>query len=499
MKNWYVGVEQKTKKSGDSLRTKKRDKKNEELGIVKKKVKKKNSLKSCVDYLLSKKHENHVHTQIFEIGNARQGLNNILDEVGSVRLKNAATSFCASIPADLYHPSIDEWENIYNETMENYCNSLNEELEKLEKAHHKKSIPKDERRKKEYHLNTERYAQRLDLEEMKRLSICVIHDDRDKPLMLGKTSGSQMNLLISNVIDNKVVKLISQKNGVELFKKSYVQAVKNELGIDPKNYLTYEERPKGKEHKDFYHGPSNVELLEIESSTPRKKRVNQELRLKDDKKSHYQATNEKHDSLVVREKQINKKLEQVPQAKKLIKTANQAIGAKRKAVSESKVAKAQTAQEKKRLNEIHQNIGVSEKRLKKVNNQLKNNEQWLYKVIQSDIVQKRIETLKTFTNNSMEFYVSVKKFIKGLDQQNEEFLNDLEQQNPAWLKREKIRLEREEQLKEERKANRHTGNVFVEKTDLKEELKEDSKPEIKEKDEGLIDKLKRKTKSIFYN
>ncbi|MBY8092570.1 hypothetical protein KW489_21750, partial [Vibrio fluvialis] len=62
MKNWFVGVEQKTKKSGDSVRTKKRDKKNLDNGIVKKITKKKNSLKSCVDYLLSKKHENHINT-----------------------------------------------------------------------------------------------------------------------------------------------------------------------------------------------------------------------------------------------------------------------------------------------------------------------------------------------------------------------------------------------------------------------------------------------------
>ncbi|TBT77095.1 hypothetical protein D5E71_25895, partial [Vibrio parahaemolyticus] len=66
-----------------------------------------------------------------------------------------------------------------------------------------------------------------------------------------ETSGSQMNLLISNVIDNKVVKILSQKKGIELFKQSYVAAVKNELGLDPKNYITYEDRPDGQEHKDF--------------------------------------------------------------------------------------------------------------------------------------------------------------------------------------------------------------------------------------------------------
>ncbi|TBT82517.1 hypothetical protein D5E71_25125, partial [Vibrio parahaemolyticus] len=105
---------------------------------------------------------------------------------------------------------------------------------------------------------------------------------------------------------------------------------KNELGLDPKNYITYEDRPDGQEHKDFYDGPSNVELLELESFTPRKKRKEQELRIKEEKKSHYKAYNEKLASVVVREAEADQKLEQVPRAKELIKTANRAIREKKK-------------------------------------------------------------------------------------------------------------------------------------------------------------------------
>ncbi|HDY7461370.1 TPA: hypothetical protein RQJ47_004419 [Vibrio vulnificus] len=348
MKNWFVGVEQKTKKSGVSKRTKKRDKQNLENGIVKKITKKKNSLKSCVDYLLSKKHENHINTTIYEIGNARHDLNNILDEVGSVRLKNAATSFCASLPADLYHPSKDEWENIYHSTMEDYCDALNKELEKLEKAHHKKLIPTDERRKKEHHLNTERYAQRLDIDEMKRLSICVIHDDRNKPLIIGETSGSQMNLLISNVIGDQVVKIISQKKGIELFKKSYVNAVKNELGLEPKNYLTYEERPENEEHTKFYKGKSKVELLKLKPKTPRKKRKDQELRLKTEKKSYYKAINEKHNSLAEKEEEIEELKEKVLEKQAVIVDAKKAIGRR---VDDLKTKESAVADKEFELNE----------------------------------------------------------------------------------------------------------------------------------------------------
>lgn len=485
MKNWFVGVEQKTKKTGVSTRTKKRDAKNLENGVVKKITKKKNSLKSCVDYLLSKKHENHINTKIYEIGNARKGLSNILDEVGSVRLKNAATSFCASLPADLYHPSKNEWEKIYNSTMENYCNSLNEELEKLEKAHHKKAIPNDERRKKEYHLNTERYAQRLDLDEMKRLSICVIHDDRNKPLVIGETSGSQMNLLISNVIDNKVVKILSQKKGIELFKQSYVAAVKNELGLDPKNYITYEDRPDGQEHKDFYDGPSNVELLELESFTPRKKRKEQELRVKEEKKSHYKAINEKLASVVVREAEADQKLEQVPRAKELIKTANRAIREKKKAT-------AATTQAKTDLEEIEKKKKTAKTDLIRIKKQIKKNESWFVNFVKSEPIQEYLNSIRPLFEKGFNFklYQEVSGFFRDLESSNNKMINKIKASNPKWLKEQE---EKAKQIAEEKRIkyeNRFKGGVFEEEIELKEE----SEPEIEKSNQKLTFKQKIRNK-----
>lgn len=466
MKNWFVGVQQKTKKSGDSVRTKKRDAKNLEAGIVKQKTKKKSSLKSCVDYLLSKKHENHIHTEIYEIGNARHDLNNILDEVDSVRLKNAATSFCASLPADLYHPSLDEWENIYNLTIENYCDSLNKELEKLEKAHHKKSIPSDERREKEYHLNTERYSQRLDIDEMKRLSICVIHDDRNKPLIIGETSGSQMNLLISNVIGDKVVKLISQKAGVELFKKSYVNAVKSELGLDPKKYLTYEERPEGSEHCNFYEGDTNVELLELEASTPRKKRKDQNLRIKDDKKSFYKAINEKLESVVVRETEADQKLEQVPRAQKIIKTANVAIRAKKKAVADVeylKLEKNKLDLEVEKRQEIIdlQDLAIDEQNLDiEANNETISDQKSFIKRLTDSVKSRKDDVINYFNNlylfsekNNIEAKNDAVDFHNDVDEQDKEMSEMLNKSIDKELSKDK------RQEYSETKSNRSRNRI----------------------------------------
>lgn len=445
MKNWFVGVEQKQKKSGVSKRTKKRDEKNLANGITKKVTKKKNSLKSCVDYLLSKKHENHINTTIYEIGNARHDLNNILDEVESVRLKNAATSFCASLPADLYHPSKDEWENIYNLTMENYCNALNEELEKLEKAHHKKAIPSDERRKKEYHLNTERYAQRLDIDEMKRLSICVIHDDRDKPLIIGETSGSQMNLLISNVIDGQVVKILSQKKGIELFKKSYVNAVKNELGLDPKNYLTYEERPENEEHTKFYKGKAKVELLELKPTTPRKKRKDQELRLKPEKKSYYKAINEKHNSLAEKEEEVLELKEKVLEKKDVVINAKNILENKKNILEEKK---EKLDEKELELDEKEKEIEERISLFKRVQKTFKNWAKCLFSENKQDLKEYALQAANAILDIEPE-QPKVAKNMTVLAKQEEEkasFLGDLEEET-------KVSYQVEEQRNSRRNRN----------------------------------------------
>lgn len=82
------------------------------------------------------------------------------------------------MPSDLYHPTTDEWRDIADLTIENFVDEVNNGLEKREVKHHKitpKQIAKmSERKLKEHHLNTDRFAQRLDLDEVKKLSTAVI-------------------------------------------------------------------------------------------------------------------------------------------------------------------------------------------------------------------------------------------------------------------------------------------------------------------------------------
>lgn len=160
-----------------------------------------------------------------------------------------------------------------------------------------------------------------------------------------------------------------------------------------------------------------------------------------------------------------------------VKVANKAIKKKKNIISEITTKKDE-------LKKLDENIVYSSDKLESVNRKLETNQKWLYNIIKSDLVQKRIEKLRELTNHSVDFYKAVKRFIKGINQQNKEYLDELEKENPNWYREEKIRLERENQLREEKRKNRHSGNEFI----LPEEMKEE---------EDLSEKNKSKNKKRF--
>lgn len=177
------------------------------------------------------------------------------------------------------------------------------------------------------------------------------------------------------------------------------------------------------------------------------------------------------------------------QAKAEQKKRNDQVSIANKAIATKKSIDSKIATKNGKLEEINNNIISSTEKLDKVNEQLENNQKWLYNIIKSNAVQKRIGMIRELTNHSMEFYKSVKKFIKGINQQNEDYIKDLEKENPEWYKREQERLKREEELKQERIKNRYSGNEYIE--EVRKEIKEESKPEIKFDDEPKNKKKKR--------
>ncbi|TKF22455.1 hypothetical protein [Vibrio kanaloae] len=178
------------------------------------------------------------------------------------------------------------------------------------------------------------------------------------------------------------------------------------------------------------------------------------------------------------------------QAKAEQKKRNDQVSIANKAIATKKSIDSKIATKNGKLEEINNNIISSAEKLDKVNEQLENNQKWLYNIIKSNAVQKRIEMIRELTNHSMEFYKSVKKFIKGINQQNEDYIKDLEKENPEWYKREQERLKREEELKQERIKNRHSGNEYIE--EVRKEIKEESKSEIKFDDDAPKKKKKKR-------
>ncbi|OXX63633.1 hypothetical protein [Vibrio sp. V15_P4S5T153] len=276
MKNWIVEIEQKKRMGNVSERTKRRNKtENKET-----KKANKNTLENAIKYLLSDKHQNHSNTKIIDLDNARFTRDNIYIEYDNMKKKhgkgvsNIATSFVLSLPSDLYHPTKNEWQDIYNEMIDKFVSAINKDLEKKQ-LQQENINPNDlnKRQLKEYELNQGRYKQRLNVDYVKKLSTAVIHDDREKPLIVGATSGSHLNVIMSNIFNGEVIKYISQKGGVLAMKNAYSEAVKNRLGLDCEKYIPYDSRPDDNKLKDFYLGESKVDILVLDENTPHKNKI----------------------------------------------------------------------------------------------------------------------------------------------------------------------------------------------------------------------------------
>lgn len=478
MKNWIVNVEQKKKSNSVSERTKRR---NKAAGIE---IKKKNNktLNNTIKYLLNDKHSNHAMTNIIDLGNARLVRDRIFDEVEylrekkSVGVSNIASSFVLVLPADLYHPSKNEWNDIYNRTIENFTRLVNSDFEKKQKELLKKDILKmSERQKKEHELNKNRFSQRLSANDLKYLSTAVIHDDRNKPLVVGKTNGSHLNIVMSNVVNSEVIKYFTQKGGLEAMKKAYTQAVKETLNLDCNLYVPYESRPNDNKLNNFYLGETDLKLVNITENTPHKDLVVRSVATNKNKPlwltKKEKFIHEQNQTRVVNKK-IKQFKEQLPKAKKLISTANKAINAKNEALRVTNDAKSQ--------------LSTVQKELKESEIIIQKNQNYFLNIIRSDFVKDYLNGLKNITNSVL-FYNLAKKFVRDLEDENKKYFERVKNQNPEYIEYEnEQRIKAAEELKH-RKENRFSGLEF-----------EEDVPSIEIKIEKEKNTFKKKLRKLFF-
>lgn len=228
--------------------------------------KKEKGLINHFNYLFNDKRQAHFYSEIMDLNNSPDKLNNILNEIEDRKeyrrenglrgggVSNLATSFVVSIPRDIQQPeSKKEWQKMASITLQELAKDLD-----------------------------------LPFEKIRDRSVVVLHDESNSP-----SKSSHMHILVSNVIDGQVVKPISQYQGTYAMKKGINKAVKNVLGVDHKNYT-----PKNEDVQDKpLHVAREEKLLEQELKIDEKQnKLNEDFKEKkeDLKNERLEFKNEKN-------------------------------------------------------------------------------------------------------------------------------------------------------------------------------------------------------------
>lgn len=147
-------------------------------------------------------------------------------------VRNYATSFIVSLPDDLGHPDKKTWRNI-----------LKTVLLKVAEANG------------------------LDPKTLAKHSRAVIHDERKS----GKNS--HIHLVVSNIIDKKTVKGITQNKTLWAMKCGFNEAVKRFVGVDYKHYKTKQQREEEQKQKEAKQASDKL-LRDVEKHNKRQKQNN---------------------------------------------------------------------------------------------------------------------------------------------------------------------------------------------------------------------------------
>lgn len=165
--------------------------------------KKKSGFQAHVNYLINEKKPSHVGTTINVLNDASKA---ILEEIDNRTLyrqenglrgggvSNYATSFVVSLPTSIKQPNQDQWRQIGLYGIKKIAEEIG-----------------------------------VEYKDLKKISHIVLHDEKDKH--------SHIHVLVGNVLDNKVIKGVSQFKATHAFKKSVNYSVKQLLNEDHNDYV----------------------------------------------------------------------------------------------------------------------------------------------------------------------------------------------------------------------------------------------------------------------
>lgn len=163
-----------------------------------------------INYLADEKRSSHYYSRIRILNDKAGNILKAFDDRTAYRQKkglrgggvsNYATTFIMSLPRDIKQPTDNEWLKISAEMIKDLAKINNIKVDKIKEHCH-----------------------------------IVLHDESksdDKP--------SHIHVVVSNVIDNEVVKSISQYKSTDAVKKSFNRSVKAILNVDNTKYQPKEE------------------------------------------------------------------------------------------------------------------------------------------------------------------------------------------------------------------------------------------------------------------
>jgi hypothetical protein len=206
IKNWLVKVRQ-IRQSGIKRKYKKVT--NENGRTVYKKIEGsgrriKNGFVNHVNYLKDGSRAAHRNTKITVLLNNTANILKAINErkafrqaekLGHATVFNYCTSFVVSLPSEL-KPTLDDWTQISKRIIKDVAGVTGISISKIAKHTH-----------------------------------IVLHDESASP-----DKHSHIHVLVSNVIDNDVVKVISQRVTISTIKKGVNASVKQHLGVDNTKY-----------------------------------------------------------------------------------------------------------------------------------------------------------------------------------------------------------------------------------------------------------------------
>lgn len=433
MKDWIVTLEQKSSK------------------IKKGETEKKNSTaKNCVDYLLRKDDKNHYYTEITDLSNARLALEKQRDAVDKRRearqgsggnVANLTSSFVLGLPADLYHPTAEEWKDISDTFFENLAENLNkEQVKRREKLNKVNVLDLSKRQAKEYPLDVVRANVVFTAEKLRETAWEVIHDDRKKPFIPGHTSGSHLNIGICNVYDGEVAKIFSQKAGLNAVKKAFNKSVEYNLGFKPQKYIPYSAR------KDTPEVPAYSDKNNHYKTAYTPKLITNSKNEKKYTKKHQPFWAAKRESQITT---INEIDEKQSKAIKIGKKMGYDDGRKHFLnVSKPKIKEAF----KKNLENENTELISKINEAKEI---LDEHQKIIYNIAKSPYFKDIVERLSSLARGDFyQLYTTIKELFSPLNKKTTEYLANLENEKPKWLRDEEII--KQQKYEERKKRNTKT-------------------------------------------